>query len=65
MTWLGVNRCVYGKESCVGSLKPQHESQFLLDMLKSESVRPPWRSEVPPVPDEIAGLPGGDAFPTG
>eukprot|EP00974_Lingulodinium_polyedra_P008213 781710-Lingulodinium_polyedra.AAC.1 len=50
----GGNRSTYGRESGSGSLKPQREAQFLLELLKmAESMRPPRRSEVPPVLGEI------------
>eukprot|EP00974_Lingulodinium_polyedra_P003495 329141-Lingulodinium_polyedra.AAC.1 len=48
------NRSLYGRESGAGSTRLQHESQFLKGLLKgAESTRPPWRCEVPPVPDSI------------
>eukprot|EP00974_Lingulodinium_polyedra_P084967 8224946-Lingulodinium_polyedra.AAC.1 len=46
------NRSSYGQESGVGSLKLQHAAQFLWDVMADlELTRPPWRGEVPPVPD--------------
>eukprot|EP00974_Lingulodinium_polyedra_P045250 4339678-Lingulodinium_polyedra.AAC.1 len=40
------NRSSYGQDSGAGSLKLQHEAQFLTELMAEvELARPPWRGE--------------------